>query len=356
MPAERGTCAAYADAVSTAHLFYDCDTGIDDSLALLYLLAQPTVDLLGVASTAGNVPADVVAANNLAWLEMLGRDGIPVHLGAATPLATPLRTCEDTHGPLGVGYAELPGPTTLPSHLDAADGWLAAADAHPGELIGLVTGPMTSLASAIRRDAALPSKLRRLVIMGGAFHVHGNTTPVGEWNVIVDPEAAAEVFSAFDADDAPNPLVCALDITETMVLTPDHLVQFAAAAESTPLELPDVDDPRGLRSVASNALVRNVVDALRFYFEFHDDMNEGYLAHVHDPFAAMVALDPTRVTTTPARVAVELVGTHTRGMTVADERAMTGAPNAAIVTSADSEALLDNLIATLAELARRSAR
>ncbi|NMO00386.1 nucleoside hydrolase [Gordonia sp. TBRC 11910] len=339
--------------MSPASIFYDCDTGIDDSLALLYLLAQPELVIVGVASTAGNVPADVVTANNLAWLDFTGRDDIPVHPGAPGPLAVPLRTCEDTHGPLGVGYAELPSPTTLSSHVDAADAWLAAADAHPGELVGLVTGPMTSLAEAIRRDPALPTKLRRLVIMGGAFHVHGNTTPVGEWNVVVDPEAAAEVFDAFSADDAPNPYVCALDITETMMLTPDHLVRLAASAESTPLELPDVDDERGIRSVASNALVRYLVDALRFYFEFHSDMNEGYIAHVHDPFAAMVALDPSLVSTTPARVTVELIGTHTRGMTVADERGMTGEPNAAIVTSADSEALLDKLIDTLSSFARR---
>ncbi|MFW0790728.1 nucleoside hydrolase [Gordonia sp. CPCC 205333] len=339
--------------MSAATIFYDCDTGIDDSLALLYLLAQPALTIVGVASTGGNVPTDVVAGNNLAWLEFAGRDDVPVHVGAASPLAVPLRTCEDTHGPLGLGYAELPSPTTIASHIDAADAWLAAADAYPGELVGLVTGPLTSLAEAIRRDPTLPTKLRRLVIMGGAFHVHGNTTPVGEWNIIVDPEAAAEVFEAFSDDDAPNPIVCALDITESMIFTPDHLVRLAAAADSTPLELPDVDDERGMRSVASNHLVRHLVDALRFYFEFHSDMNEGYLAHAHDPLAAMVAVNPTLVTTTPARVSVELTGTHTRGMTVADERGMTGAPNAAIVSSADADALLDKLIETLSSFARR---
>lgn len=238
--------------------------------------------------------------------------------------------------------------------MDAADAWLAAADRYPGELVGLVTGPSTSLAEAIRRDPSLTSRLRRLVIMGGAFHVHGNTTPVGEWNVIVDPEAAAEVFDAFSSDDAPDPYVCALDITESMIFSPDHAVRLAASAESTPLELPDADE-RGNRSVASNEVVRHLIDALRFYFEFHYDMDEGYLAHVHDPFAAMVALDPTIVRTTPARVSVELSGTMTRGMTVADERGMTGPPNARIVTSADSDTLMDNLIETLGRLARRHA-
>ena len=337
----------------TQRLFFDCDTGIDDSLALLYLLARRDVDLVGVASTAGNVPVDVVAANNLAWLAMCGRSEIPVHVGSPTPLSVPLMTTEDTHGPLGVGYAELPAATAPASPIGAADAWIDAARAHPGELVGLVTGPLTSLATAVRRDPQLPSLLRRLVIMGGAFHTHGNTTPVAEWNVAVDPEAAAEVFDAFGIGDAPAPIVCALDLTETIAMTPDHLVRLAAAAGSTPLEYPDPGDETGLRSVADNPVVRHLTDAVRFYFEFHDLHDEGYIAHMHDPFAAIVAIAPDIVTTVGARVAVELTGTHTRGMTVADERSMTpGAPNARIATATDVDAVFDELLERIGAFAK----
>ena len=69
------------------------------------------------------------------------------------------------------------------------------ARAYPGELIGVATGPLTNLALALREEPALPKLLRRLVIMGGAFDYRGNTTPVAEWNISVDPEAAAEVFA-----------------------------------------------------------------------------------------------------------------------------------------------------------------
>ncbi|GAB90259.1 nucleoside hydrolase [Gordonia rhizosphera] len=333
-------------------VFFDCDTGIDDSVALLYLLARRDVDLVAVASTAGNVPVDVVTANNLAWLEVCGRGDIPVHVGAPTPLVADLMTTEDTHGPLGVGYAELPTATGSAAPTDAADAWIEAAAARPGELIGLVTGPLTSLATAIRRDPALPTRLARLVIMGGAFHVHGNTTPVAEWNVAVDPEAAAEVFAAFGRDGAAPPIVCSLDLTESVAMTPDHLVRLAAAAGSTPVECPDPSDEPGLRSVADNVLIRHLVDALRFYLEFHHAHDEGYIAHLHDPFAAMVALAPDIVETVPARVAVELAGEHTRGMTVADERSMTGEPNARIATTTDVDAVFDDLIETLSALAR----
>ncbi|MFT4043094.1 MAG: nucleoside hydrolase [Gordonia sp. (in: high G+C Gram-positive bacteria)] len=337
----------------TQHLFFDCDTGIDDSIALLYLLARADVDLVGIASTAGNVPVDVVTTNNLAWLALCGRDDVPVYRGAATPLVAELMTTEDTHGPLGVGYAELPASDLRTADIDAADAWIDAATRYDGELVGLVTGPLTTLATAIRRDPSLPTRLRRLVIMGGAFHVHGNTTPTSEWNVAVDPEAAAEVFAAFGVNGAPAPIVCALDLTESVVLTPDHLVRLAIAAGSTPLECPAPSDEPGVRSVASNVVIRHVTDAIRFYLEFHYAHDEGYIAHLHDPFAAMVALDPTIVTTVSARVGVELHGTLTRGMTVADERGMwEGGPNARIATATDVDAVFDDLIETIAALAK----
>ncbi|MCH5642827.1 nucleoside hydrolase [Gordonia sp. ABSL49_1] len=337
----------------TQHLFFDCDTGIDDSVALLYLLARTDVDLVGVASTAGNVPVDVVAANNLAWLALCGRTDIPVHVGSASPLVADLMTTEDTHGPLGVGYAELPAASVLPSPVTSADAWIDATRAHAGELVGLVTGPLTSLATAVRRDPDLPGRLRRLVIMGGAFHTHGNTTPVSEWNVAVDPEAAAEVFAAFGSGPAPAPIVCALDLTESVALTPDHLVRLAAAASSSPIEYADPGDERGLRSVADNPVIRHLMDALRFYLEFHDEHDEGYIAHLHDPFAALVALAPDIVSTIPARVSVELTGTHTRGMTVADERSMTpGGPNARIAVATDVDAVFDELIDRIGRFAK----
>ena len=94
---------------------------------------------------------------------------------------------------------ELPAPTAQLTAYDAAEAWVRAAHAHPGELIGVATGPLTNLALALRAEPALPGLLRRLVIMGGAFDYRGNTTPVAEWNISVDPEAAAEVFAVWSA-------------------------------------------------------------------------------------------------------------------------------------------------------------
>ncbi|MET7772166.1 nucleoside hydrolase [Nocardia sp. NPDC005366] len=332
----------------------DVDTGIDDSLALLYLLASPDAEIAGIAATAGNVPAAQVAANNLAWLDVCRAPVIEVALGAPDPLAIPLRTTEDTHGPQGIGYAELPASSRPLSQRSAAEMWVALARANPGELIGLCTGPLTNLALALRIEPDLPTLLRRLVVMGGAFNHPGNTTPTNEWNVHVDPEAAKEVFDAFSAAPADRrPIICALDITETIEMFPEHLRRLAERAGCPPVDPISARDPDGLRSSAPNPVVRHIDDAVRFYFEFHRHHDQGYLAHMHDPFAAAVAIDPGLAVLRPATVDVELTGTLTRATTVADWAGMWGRqPNADIVIGTDPVAFFDRLIARIGDFAR----
>lgn len=333
-------------------VFLDVDTGVDDAMALVYLLASPEVDLVGIASTAGNVGVDDVCRNNLVLLELCGVTGIPVSRGSETPLVAPLRTAEDTHGPQGLGYARLPDPTTTLTDHDAAEAWVRAAREHPGELIGIATGPLTNLALALRAEPDLPRLLKRLVIMGGAFDYRGNTTPVAEWNVSVDPESVAEVFAAWSRSGAGNlPIVLGLNLTEHAEMTPELLGRLATAAGSTSTQM-SVLDVRGTASTASNPLIRVLEDAMRFYFEFHHDQGEGYLAHVHDPLAAAVALDTTLVRYRSAPVDVELTGTLTRGMTIADWSGHWGRePNALIGVEVDPAEFFDRFIARVGEYA-----
>ena len=296
----------------TLPVFADVDTGVDDAFALVYLLASGDADLVGSASTGGNVDVDQVCRNNLGLLQLCAAIHIPVSRGASQPLAAPMRTAEDTHGPAGLGYAQLPDSPMLLTDYDAAEAWVRAAHEHAGSLVGLVTGPLTNLALALRAEPALPRLLRRLVIMGGSFEYRGNTTPVSEWNISVDPEAAAEVFDAWGQNsEMPKypaaselPIVCGLNLTENVVMTPEIMARLAAAAGSTATE--------------ANPLIRVLDGAMRFYFEFHEQVGEGYLAHLHDPLAAAVALDPGLIRTRTATVAVELTGTLTRAMTIAD--------------------------------------
>src|SRR5690349_16186014 len=339
-------------------VFADVDTGVDDAMALAYLFGSADAELVGIASTAGNVPVQQVCENNLGLLELCRIDGIPVSKGSEQPVRSPLRTAEDTHGPQGLGYATLPSTDRRLADYDAAQAWIDAAHAYPGELIGVVTGPLTNLALALRQEPALPTLLRRLVIMGGAFEYRGNTTPVAEWNISVDPEAAHEVFSVWSAAwglDAPQhlPIVLGLNLTENIAMTPALLGRLATAAGSATAPM-SVLDERGTRSAATNPLIRVLEDAMRFYFEFHFDQDEGYLAHLHDPLAAGVALDPQLVTTRPATVDVELTGTLTRGMTIADWSNRWGRePNALIGVGVDPAAFFDRFIARVGAFAQR---
>jgi purine nucleosidase len=351
-----------ASGVSDAALpvFADVDTGVDDAMALAYLFASPEAQLVGIASTAGNIGVDEVCINNLGLLDLCAQPDIPVSRGADGPLVSPLRTAEDTHGPAGLGYAELPPcPRTLSTE-DAAHAWATAARAHPGELIGLATGPLTNLALALRLEPALPHLLRRLVVMGGSFEYRGNTTPVAEWNISVDPEAAAEVFRAWEAAGGGSQpagpvaplIILGLNLTENIAMTPQILARLAAQADSPSATMSPLD-PRGTRSSAANPLIRVLEDAMRFYFEFHDDQDEGYLAHLHDPLAAAVALDPELVNTRPATVDVELTGTLTRAMTIADSSGHWGrAINAQVGIDVDPQAFFNRFIERVGAFAR----
>lgn len=335
-------------------LVVDVDTGIDDSLALLYLMASPEAEIVGITCTAGNVPARQVATNNLAWLELCGYDEVEVALGAEIPIVQPLMTTEETHGPQGIGHAELPAPTRHVSERHATEVWIDAARSRPGEIVGLVTGPLTNLALAVKLCPELPSLLKRLVIMGGAFNHPGNTRPTTEWNIAVDPESAKIVFDAFSGlPTDQHPIICALDVTERIEMKPEHIAALAREAGSTPEEVISPDDPIGRRSRASHKVIRHLSDAVRFYMEFHRAYDQGFLAHMHDPFAAAVALDPSLAVTRPATVDMELAGTLTRGQTVADWRGMWGRePNAAIVVDTDPAEFFRRTIERVGRLAR----
>lgn len=335
-------------------LFIDCDPGIDDALALGYALCQSDVEITGVAASGGNASSAQVADNALGWLALTGRTDISVYAGAETSLAGRAAFAEETHGPTGAGYAELPTDRTALSSTDAATAWVEAARAHPGRLIGVLLGPSTNLALALDLEPELPRLLRRLFVMGGAFNYRGNTHPTTEWNVTFDPEAAACVFAAFG--QAENlPVIASLQATEAVVLTPERLARIVGAQAA---------------DVSWQAWLQQAARALRFYFEFHESDGHGYLAHIHDPFVLAAAVNWARrveaagvhvsadsrpeeipwAAWASAAVDVELHGSLTRGETVADWLGRWDRPaNAEVITGVDAEGFLDHLEAELTQ-------
>ncbi|MHA7247366.1 nucleoside hydrolase [Arthrobacter tecti] len=334
-------------------LLLDVDTGIDDAVALLYLFAVPDIRLEGITCTAGNVSARQVAANTLALLELARVSGVEVAVGRETPLEVPLLTTEETHGDQGLGYAVLPQAQQRVSARTGVELWVRAARENPGEITGLVTGPLTNLALAIREEPNLPQLLKGLVIMGGSFNYRGNTTPVAEWNTHVDPHAAREVYAAYNGvQEDKLPIICALESTERIECTPEHLRRLSIAAGAKPELLRD-EDPAGLRSTSANPVIACMSDALRFYMEFHRQHDQGYIAHLHDLFAAMVATGETPFETRKAHVDVETESALTFAQTVGDFAGFRKLPpNARVVTGNDPEAVFELMIERIATLSR----
>jgi purine nucleosidase len=213
------------------------------------------------------------------------------------------------------------------------------------------------VALAVRLEPDLPHLLKRLVVMGGTFDYKGNTTPTSEWNIAVDPDAAKLVFDAFSGlPEVRFPIIAGLNVTERIEMHPHHVAELARIAGSEPDETISPDDPPGTLSRASNPVVRYLSDAIRFYMEFHLTHDQGHLAHIHDPFAAALALHPEFATLRSATVDVELAGTLTRGTTIADWAGLWGRrPNAAIAVDTDPAAFFSHFIERVGGLARRVA-
>ncbi|HUG30739.1 MAG TPA: nucleoside hydrolase [Candidatus Limnocylindria bacterium] len=337
-------------------LVLDVDTGIDDALALLHACASPEVELVAVTCVGGNVEARQVATNTLAVLELAGRADVPVWLGAEQPLVKPLETTPETHGPRGIGYAELPPAARALEAGHAADRIVELARFRPGEITLVTLGPLTNLALALEREPALPSLLRGYVLMGGAYRAPGNTTPTTEWNLHVDPDAAKRVLAAWGGSvtGAARPLAMGLDVTEGARLVPAHLGQLAlrAGAHERDAEAMASERVRAVGSVAANPILRFIADAVRFYFEFHDRYDGFYGAFIHDPFALDVAIDRSLARAEPVFVDVEAGPGLAHGMTVADWRGLTRKPaNLDVAVQADAGAFMERFVDRVGALA-----
>ncbi|WP_420175192.1 nucleoside hydrolase [Luteococcus sp. OSA5] len=312
----------------------DVDTGIDDACALLQLCGCPDVELVGATTTSGNTTAQQAALNTLAVLEIAGRGEVEVAVGTPQPLRRPLATTPETHGPGGLGHAALPNLTTRLSPRPWLELWRDAVR-HPGEVTLLVTGPLTNLAVALQELPDLPERLAGVVIMGGAFWHLGNTTPTAEWNTWCDPDAAKQVFAHFEGlEESRLPILCATEMTERIEYTPALLDDLLRQAGAPPVGY-TASRARAAHPQADtgHAVLDLLADALRFYFEFHHDYDQGYVAHLHDLFAAQVASGQARVELQSTVVDVEAASDLMRGTTVRDDRGIwQRRPNVRVVT------------------------
>ena len=280
----------------------DTDPGIDDALALLLAWGSPELSVEAITTVAGNVPL-ATATRNVDRLLALRRP-VPaprVGVGAAAPLARPLSTAERYHGADGLGdLTDWPAVPEDPAGRGRAVELLVQTAARHGAALTVVAlGPLTNIALALEAEAARIKSVGRLVVMGGAVDVPGNVTPTAEFNMNVDPEAAARVFEAgLSLDLVP------LDATRQARLTRGQLAD-------------------ALRLVAGP-----VADRIAAFTSRAFNVDEPRGIALHDPLAVGVAIDPTLVEWEPVRLAIGPGG---------ETRRTSGAPNCRFARTVDAE-------------------
>lgn len=182
-------------------LLIDTDPGVDDALAILMAFNDSAHEIVGLTIAAGNVGLKHTVANALKLCDVVGRSDIPVFAGCPEPLLHPAPDAADVHGADGfgdIGYT--PAAHTAEAE-HAAQAIIRLSHEHAGRLLLVALGPLTNLALALKLDPSLPSRVARLVVMGGAVNGRGNITPFAEFNTHFDPEAAHLVFEAFETFD-----------------------------------------------------------------------------------------------------------------------------------------------------------
>jgi purine nucleosidase len=311
--------------VTRTALIIDCDPGVDDAIALLLAFACPEAfDILAITTVGGNVPAEATARNARIVRQMAGREDVPVHVGAAQPLVRPPVGAGHFHGESGLGSLPIFEPTAPAAPGDAASAIVEQVMRRPAGSVSLaVTGPMTNLALAIRREPRLAAHLGPVAIMGGARSAGGNITASAEFNIHADPDAADMVFRS----DC-HPVVLGLDATHQVRAAPERVAALAR-----------IDTPSA----------RAVTELLRFCVRTQRSLVGWNDPPLHDPCTIAWLLQPELFETVPAEVQVETGSPLTLGHTAVELRVSERRPaNARWAVKADGEGVFALLTDRLA--------
>ncbi|AEB07492.1 Inosine/uridine-preferring nucleoside hydrolase [Coriobacterium glomerans PW2] len=308
-------------------IILDLDTGIDDTLALAYVLASPEAELIGITGTYGNVTVAQGVQNDLDLLELFGYPDIPVYAGPTHPLASDsfevLDSSGEFHGKNGTGDVEIPAKAAgSVQEQNAVDFIIESVRQYGDELVIVPTGASTTMAAVLRKAPDIENKIH-IVMMGGALTQPGNSTIFAEANVLQDPEATKELFSS-SADIT----MIGLDVTTKVRMSRQDNEQLRATGTRIGTFMADMID---------------------FYIEVSERYDSIPGCNLHDPLAAAVALDSSLVTTFPINLTVDLE--DGRGRTIGDPARLLDAPNTKVALAVDGEHFVPGFLSRLMWLA-----
>ncbi len=306
-------------------IIIDTDPGLDDAVAILLALAA-TEDLaiLGIVAVAGNLPLAQTERNARRVCELAGRLNVPVYGGCARPMVRPLATAERVHRETSRDRLELPEPT-MPTQSQRGVDFLIETfrSAEPGTITVCALGPLTNIAMALVKAPEIAGKIAELVVMGGAGFELGNVTPAAEFNIHVDPHAAAIVV-----DSGVPVTMVPLDVTHQVLSTPPRIA--------------------ALRALGNRC--GPAVAGLLTSFEENRSPRLGERSRaLHDPSVIAYLLRPSLYEGREVNVAIETQSPLTMGMTVVDWWGVTGkAPNVRFLNTVDADGFYELLTDRLA--------
>ena len=291
----------------------DCDPGIDDSLAILLAINSPELEVLGLTITSGNVPAQLGAKNALKALQMCQRLDIPVYIGEELPLERELVTAQDTHGEDGGGenFYEDVDAKILYGGVD----FIIDTLKNNKDVSIIALGPLTNIAKALMKDKKAFENLDEFVSMGGAFRIHGNCSPVAEFNYWVDPHGADYVYK-----NLPKKIhMVGLDVTRKIVLTP-NIIEFINRLDKD--------------------MAKYITEITRFYIDFHWEQ-EGIIGCViNDPLAVAYFIDRSLLRGFDSYVEVVHDGVAVGQSIVDSFNFYKNEPNSHVLTEVDEKAFM----------------
>ncbi|MFP7478746.1 nucleoside hydrolase [Terribacillus saccharophilus] len=300
-------------------LILDVDTGIDDAIAILLAVQSEELELIGITTGCGNVSLDAATMNTCKVLDLIEAPPIPVVQGSSSPLKRKPHFEHKVHGTDGIGGAL----QDVVSNREIAEGNAAVfmiekIMENPGEVTLVCTGPLTNLALAIKQNPAIVDHVKEVIYMGGAINGIGNVTPVAEFNMFADPEAASIVLEA----GIPKLTQVGLDVTKKALLREEHIKA---------IQNPTVHDFVS----TSTATYRKA-----FY-----EQNGIWACAMHDPLAVGVLIDPTLVKRRACVVSVETTSTYCDGLTVWDRQGKWGkSENVHVCMEVDADRFLNLLV------------
>jgi inosine-uridine nucleoside N-ribohydrolase len=295
------------------------DPGIDGAFATALALHDPDVDCIGLAASAGNVPAEQATRNVQTLIEQLDPPRWP-RLGAALPVEYDVDATR-MHGPRGLGAAEF--PCAQLHHPHPADKLISdLVRQYPKEVTVLILGPATVFARALDRDVELPGLVERIIMVGGSWHEPGDASPVAEFHFYCDPPAARQVLRC----GAPL-ILLPLDVTRKVLLSPGDLLQLPGRESRTGTFLSRIV-PHAIAPTANQFGVEGV--------------------YLQDVLALVTFAHRGAVTTRQVYADVETRGELTRGMSVFDVRwSPAGKPNIELGVGVDMSAARQYIHQTL---------